>query len=231
MSIHILAIDTSTEACSVAIWRDGKIFNKFIFSPRMHTHKILPMIEQCFIDSNLNLQHINVLAFGRGPGSFTGVRISVGIIKGLAFGANLPIISISSLLIIAQGAYRQLGEKKIIVAMDAKMGDIYSACYELKSNGYWSGEETEKVLKPEQFLNKINNLNGKWITVGTGWKIYPILKMTNLHLLESIICLPDAQDILPLALQAWQDGKIINAEEAHPVYLHNKIYWKKLPNK
>lgn len=112
MATHILAIDTATEACSVALWRDGEIFTQYAVSPREHTRKILPMVEQCLINAQLNLQHIDVLAFGRGPGSFTGVRIAVGIAQGLAFGADLPMSGISSLLTMAQGAYRQSGVEK-----------------------------------------------------------------------------------------------------------------------
>lgn len=231
MATHILAIDTATEACSVALWRDGEIFTQYAVSPREHTRKILPMVEQCLMDADLDLRDIDVLAFGRGPGSFTGVRIAVGIAQGLAFGADLPMIGISSLLTMAQGAYRQSGAEKVLVAIDARMGEIYSACYELKPNGYWQGEETEAVMKPEQFLAKINNLSGQWAIAGTGWSAYPILRMTNLNLLESGICLPDAQDMLLLALQAWQKGKTVQVEEAQPVYLRNGVSWKKLPGR
>ncbi|MGP1958776.1 MAG: tRNA (adenosine(37)-N6)-threonylcarbamoyltransferase complex dimerization subunit type 1 TsaB [Arsenophonus sp. NC-CH8-MAG3] len=228
MAIHILAIDTATEACSVALWRDGKIFTQFVIAPREHTKKILPMIEQCLIDAHLDLKHIHVLAFGRGPGSFTGVRIAVSIAQGLAFGADLLLIGISSLLTMAQGAYRQSGIEKVLVAIDARMGEIYSACYELKADGFWQGEETESLLKPEQFLAKINSLSGKWVIAGTGWSAYPILRMTNLSLLESSIYLPDAQDMLSVALQEWKKGKTVDVEEVKPVYLRNKVSWKKV---
>lgn len=231
MATHILAIDTATEACSVALWCDGEIFTQFAVSPREHTQKILPMVEQCLIDAHLDLQHIDVLAFGRGPGSFTGVRIAISIAQGLAFGANLPMIGISSLLTMAQGAYRQLGAKKVLVAIDARMGEIYSACYELKPDGFWQGAKSEAVLKPEQFLAKINGLSGQWAIAGTGWSAYPILRTTNLNLLESGISLPDAQDMLLLALPEWQQGKTVDAEGAQPVYLRNEVSWKKLPGR
>ncbi|MGP1932968.1 MAG: tRNA (adenosine(37)-N6)-threonylcarbamoyltransferase complex dimerization subunit type 1 TsaB [Arsenophonus sp. ET-YP4-MAG3] len=227
---NILAIDTATEACSVALWCNGEIFNQFAVSPREHTKKILPMVRQCLIEANLNLQHIDVLVFGHGPGSFTGVRIAVGIAQGLAFGANLPMIGISSLLTIAQGAFRQSGAKKVLVTIDARMGEIYSACYELKVDGYWKGEETEALLKPEKFLVTINNLSDQWTIAGTGWSVYPILKMTNLNLLESNVCLPDAKDMLILALKKLKKYKTINSEEAQPIYLRNKFNLKKISN-
>lgn len=231
MATYILAIDAATEVCSIALWYDGKIFTRFSVSPRSHAHTILQMVEQCLIDAHLDLHHINVLAFGRGPGSFTGIRIAVGISQGLAFGADLPMIGISSLLTIAQGVYRQLGIKKVLVAIDARMGEIYCACYELKSDNCWQGEETETILKPEQLLAKINTLDDEWAIAGTGLSTSPILEITNFNLLKSGIYLPDAQDMLPLALREWEKGKMVNAEKAQPVYLRNEVSWKKLPGR
>ncbi|MFP3014358.1 MAG: tRNA (adenosine(37)-N6)-threonylcarbamoyltransferase complex dimerization subunit type 1 TsaB [Arsenophonus sp.] len=228
MSTYILAIDSATEACSVALLRDGKTFTKFTVSNKEHARKILPMVNQCLIDAHLKLKNINVLAFCRGPGSFVGVRIAIGIAQGLAFGANIPMIGVSSLLTMAQGAFRKLGVEKVLVAINAKMGEIYSACYELKLDGCWDGEETESLIKPEEFLKKINKLSGRWAIVGTGWSDYPILKMTNLNLLETGIFLSNAQDMLFLALKKCEKGKLISAEEAFPIYLYNEVSWKKL---
>ncbi|WMY95726.1 MAG: tRNA (adenosine(37)-N6)-threonylcarbamoyltransferase complex dimerization subunit type 1 TsaB [Arsenophonus sp.] len=227
MTANILAIDSATKACSVALMYDKKLFTKFVISPQEHTKKILLMVNQCLSEANLNLKNLNVLAFGRGPGSFTGVRIGVGIAQGLAFACNLPMIGISSLLTIAQGAYHQLGRKKILVAINAGIGKIYSACYQLKFNGFWEGEETEAILKPQQFLSKIDRLHGKWTIAGSGWFTDPILKMANINLVESSIYLPDAQYMLPLALKKLEKGTMIYPEEAQPIYLYNKFYWKK----
>ncbi|WMY96893.1 MAG: tRNA (adenosine(37)-N6)-threonylcarbamoyltransferase complex dimerization subunit type 1 TsaB [Arsenophonus sp.] len=230
MNANILAVDSSTEACSVALLYDKKKFSKFIISPKEHTKKILLMVKQCLSEANINLKKIDVLAFGRGPGSFTGVRIGVCIAQGLAFACNLPMIGISSLLSIAQGAYDQLGRKKILVAINAGKGEIYSACYQLKLSGSWEGENTEAILKPQKLLSKIDRLKGQWTIAGNSWLTYPILKMANVNLVESRIYLPDAQYILPLALKQWKRGAIIYPEEAQPIYLYSKFYWKKKSN-
>ncbi|WP_348666202.1 tRNA (adenosine(37)-N6)-threonylcarbamoyltransferase complex dimerization subunit type 1 TsaB [Arsenophonus symbiont of Ornithomya chloropus] len=227
MTINILAIDSATEACSVALIYNKKIFAKFVISPEEHTKKILFMLNQCLLEADFNLKKLDFLAFGQGPGSFTGVRIGVGIAQGLAFACNLPMIGISSLLTIAQGAYNQLGRKKILVAINAGMGEIYAACYQLNVNGIWEGEETEAILKPNQFLSKIDGLHGKWTISGNSWFTYPILKMAKVNLVESSIYLPDARYMLPLAFKNWKRGKKIHPEKAKPIYLRSKFHWKK----
>ncbi|WMY95115.1 MAG: tRNA (adenosine(37)-N6)-threonylcarbamoyltransferase complex dimerization subunit type 1 TsaB [Arsenophonus sp.] len=227
MTANILAIDSTNKACSVALMYNKKLFTKFVISPKEHTKKILLMVNQCLLEASFNLKNLDILAFGRGPGSFTGVRIGVGIAQGLAFACNLPMIGISSLLTLAQGAYHQLGRKKILVAINAGMEKIYAACYQLKFNGIWEGEETEAILKPEQFFSKIDRLHGKWTIAGSGWCTYPLLKMANINLVESSIYLPDAQYMLPLALKNLEQGNTIQPEEAKPIYLCNKFYWKK----
>lgn len=101
--MRILAIDTATEACSVALWNDGNITSHFELCPREHTQRILPLVQDILTAGNVTLTDIDALAFGRGPGSFTGVRIGIGIAQGLALGANLPMIGVSTLATMAQG--------------------------------------------------------------------------------------------------------------------------------
>ncbi|AMA65215.1 tRNA threonylcarbamoyladenosine biosynthesis protein TsaB [Candidatus Arsenophonus lipoptenae] len=223
MDARILAIDTTSESCSVAIWSNGIVFTRFFLVSRNHEKKILPMIRQCLIDANLDLQHIDALAFGCGPGNFTGVRIAAGVAQGLSFGVNLPIIKISSLLTMSQGAYRKLNKKKVLVAIDAKIKEVYFAFYELQSDGYWYGENTESIIKIEQFLTKINKLNDNWAIAGNAWLSYPILMDKKLNLLKSDIFMPYAKDMLVLALQKLESGEIIYSEKAWPIYIRNKF--------
>ena len=107
MSTRILAIDTATEACSVALLNDESTDALFELCPREHTQRILPMVQQVLANNQLNLNQLDALAFGRGPGSFTGVRIGIGIAQGLALGAELPMIGVSTLATMAQGAWRK----------------------------------------------------------------------------------------------------------------------------
>lgn len=168
--MRILAIDTATEACSVALWNDGTVNAHFELCPREHTQRILPMVQDILTTSGTSLTDINALAYGRGPGSFTGVRIGIGIAQGLALGAELPMIGVSTLMTMAQGAWRKNGATRVLAAIDARMGEVYWAEYQRDENGIWRGEETEAVLKPELVHERMQQLSGEWVTVGTGWQ-------------------------------------------------------------
>ncbi|CRL59723.1 tRNA (adenosine(37)-N6)-threonylcarbamoyltransferase complex dimerization subunit type 1 TsaB [Proteus vulgaris] len=232
MSLRILAIDTATESCSVAVWNEGVVASRFEISPREHTQKILPMVKSALEEANLTLQSLDVLAFGRGPGSFTGVRIGVGVAQGIALGAELPMIGISSLATMAEGVFRTTGIKQVLVAIDARMGEIYCAQYQRNDEGIWLGEETEAVMKPEHFVEALQSTTGTWAMAGTGWQAYTELKETlPFTVVETDITLPAAQDMLPLAVIAWHEGKATRVEEAEPVYLRNEVTWKKLPGR
>lgn len=232
MSLRILAIDTATESCSVAVWNEGVVASRFEISPREHTQKILPMVKSALEEANLTLQSLDVLAFGRGPGSFTGVRIGVGVAQGIALGAELPMIGISSLATMAEGVFRTTGIKQVLVAIDARMGEIYCAQYQRNDEGIWLGEETEAVMKPEHFVEALQSTTGTWAMAGTGWQAYPELKEgLPFTVVETDITLPAAQNMLPLAVAAWHEGKATRVEEAEPVYLRNEVTWKKLPGR
>ncbi|MBG2875685.1 tRNA (adenosine(37)-N6)-threonylcarbamoyltransferase complex dimerization subunit type 1 TsaB [Proteus alimentorum] len=232
MSLRILAIDTATESCSVAVWNEGVVASRFEISPREHTQKILPMVKSALEEANITLQSLDVLAFGRGPGSFTGVRIGVGVAQGIALGAELPMIGISSLATMAEGVFRTTGIKHVLVAIDARMGEIYCAQYQRNGAGAWVGEDTEAVMKPEQFIEALQSTTGTWAMAGTGWQAYPDLKEAlPFTVVETDITLPAAQDMLPLAVSAWHEGKATKVEDAEPVYLRNEVTWKKLPGR
>lgn len=232
MSLRILAIDTATESCSVAVWNEGVVASRFEISPREHTQKILPMVKSALEEANLTLPLIDVLAFGRGPGSFTGVRIGIGVAQGIALGAELPMVGISSLATMAEGVLRTTGRTHVLVAIDARMGEIYCAQYYRDDAGKWLGEETEAVMKPEQFIESLRSITGEWAIAGTGWQAYPNLKDTlSVDILETEITLPAAQDMLPLAVIAWNEGLATKVEDAEPVYLRNEVTWKKLPGR
>lgn len=230
--MRILAIDTATEACSVALWNDGSLTAHFELCPREHTQRILPMVQDILTQSGLSLTELDALAYGRGPGSFTGVRIGIGIAQGLALGAELPMIGVSTLATMAQAAWRKSGATRVLAAIDARMGEVYWAEYQRDENGLWHGEETEAVLKPEQVEERLQQLDGEWVTVGTGWPAWPDLgKQSVLALRDGGILLPAAEDMLPVARQLLAAGKTVAVEHAEPVYLRNNVAWKKLPGK
>ncbi|MBG0517975.1 tRNA (adenosine(37)-N6)-threonylcarbamoyltransferase complex dimerization subunit type 1 TsaB [Enterobacter hormaechei] len=230
--MRILAIDTATEACSVALWNDGTTFAHFEECPREHTQRILPLVKTILTEGYTALTDLDALAYGRGPGSFTGVRIGIGIAQGLALGADLPMIGVSTLATMAQGAWRMTGATRVLAAIDARMGEVYWAEYTRDENGVWHGEETEAVLKPEAVTGRLKQLSGEWATVGTGWPAWPeMAKDTGLTLVDGNMLLPAAEDMLPIACQLLAAGKTVAVEHAEPVYLRNTVAWKKLPGR
>lgn len=230
--MRILAIDTATEACSVALNDNGATFAHFELCPREHTQRILPLVNDVLMEGGVTLADLDALAFGRGPGSFTGVRIGIGIAQGLALGAELPMIGVSTLATMAQGAWRQTGATRVLAAIDARMGEVYWAEYQRDENGVWQGEETEAVLKPEAVSARLAELDGAWATVGTGWKAWPEMGANaGLTLTDGNVELPAAQDMLPIALQMFAEGHTVAVEHSEPVYLRNEVAWKKLPGR
>ncbi|MFS2058632.1 tRNA (adenosine(37)-N6)-threonylcarbamoyltransferase complex dimerization subunit type 1 TsaB [Kosakonia cowanii] len=230
--MRILAIDTATEACSVALWNDGTTFAHFELCPREHTQRILPLVRAALADAEVKLTDLDALAFGRGPGSFTGVRIGIGIAQGLALGAELPMIGVSTLATMAQGAWRKTGATRVLAAIDARMGEVYWAEYQRDADGVWHGEETEAVLKPEAVSDRLQQLDGNWAMVGTGWGAWPELAANSpLTLTDGEMLLPTAEDMLPIARQLFAAHKWVAVEQAEPVYLRNEVAWKKLPGR
>ncbi|MCX8956176.1 tRNA (adenosine(37)-N6)-threonylcarbamoyltransferase complex dimerization subunit type 1 TsaB [Erwinia psidii] len=236
MSTRILAIDTATEACSVALLMNDEISAHFELCAREHTQRILPMVQQILRERQTALAGLDALAFGRGPGSFTGVRIAIGIAQGLALGAGLPLVGVSTLKTMAQTAWRRHGARRVLAATDARMGEVYWAEYVRDEQGNWQGEKTEAVLKPEVALQRMSQLTGDWAQVGTGWQAYPSLAEISpippgLTLHGTDVLLPSAEDMLPLAAVALASGEVVEAADAEPTYLRNEVTWKKLPGR
>lgn len=230
--MRILAIDTATEACSVALQNASSCYATFEVCPRDHTQRILPMVQSVLDEDGSSLSEVDVLAFGRGPGSFTGVRIGTGIAQGLALGAGLPLVGISTLATLAEGAWRRTGAVRVLAAIDARMGEVYWGEYTRDQDGIWHGEASEAVLKPDAVAERLAHLSGVWHYAGTGWPAWPDLaEGSGLTLYDGETLLPEALDMLPLALQAWQVGAAVSAEQAEPTYLRNEVAWKKLPGR
>ena len=234
MSAKILALDTATEACSVALMVGDDVYSRSEVAPRDHTKKILPMVDDVLHEAGLTLQDLDALAFGRGPGSFTGVRIGIGIAQGLAFGVNLPMIGISTLAALAQGAYREQGLTQVACAIDARMSEVYWARFERQSNGTWLELDAECVIAPALLVDKLakEDADQTWATAGTGWAAYQESLSTFPFILQdSGLLYPQAQDMVVLAQQEWQQGRTLPVEETSPIYLRDTVAWKKLPGR
>ncbi|SQF87684.1 M22 peptidase YeaZ [Pseudomonas taetrolens] len=125
----LLALDTATEACSVALLHDGKVTSHYEVIPRLHAQKLLPMIKDLLAEAGVELSAVEAIAFGRGPGAFTGVRIAIGVVQGLAFALDRPVLPISNLAVLAQRAHREHGATQVASAIDARMDEVYWGCY------------------------------------------------------------------------------------------------------
>ncbi|MGU5654096.1 tRNA (adenosine(37)-N6)-threonylcarbamoyltransferase complex dimerization subunit type 1 TsaB [Aeromonas allosaccharophila] len=229
--LKILAVDTATEACSAALLVGDKLFSRWEEAPRDHTRKILPMVQAVLEDAGISLSDLDAIAFGRGPGSFTGVRIGISVAQGLAFGAGVPLIGISTLAAMAQGAYRLDGAQQVLTAIDARMNEVYFGRYEL-SDGRMQLVGDEVVSEPAALVDVRGKLAGPVTCVGTGFETYgETLSGLADELAESQVRFPAAEDMLPLARAAWLAGEAVPVEQATPVYLRDKVTWKKLPGR
>ncbi len=232
MSAKILAIDTATENCSVALLVNDQVISRSEVAPRDHTKKVLPMVDEVLKEAGLTLQDLDALAFGRGPGSFTGVRVGIGIAQGLAFGADLPMIGISTLAAMAQASYRLHGATDVAVAIDARMSEVYWARYTRQENGEWKGVDEECVIPPVNLVEEAQADEKTWTTAGTGWDAYQeTLANLPFSVTASEVLYPDSQDIVILAKQELEKGNTVPVEESSPVYLRDNVTWKKLPGR
>ncbi|HDC4323630.1 tRNA (adenosine(37)-N6)-threonylcarbamoyltransferase complex dimerization subunit type 1 TsaB [Aeromonas hydrophila] len=229
--LKILAVDTATEACSAALLVGEQVFSRWEEAPRDHTRKILPMVQAVLDEAGITLDELDVIAFGRGPGSFTGVRIGIGVAQGLAFGAGVPLIGISTLAAMAQGAHRLDGAEQVLTAIDARMNEVYFGRYEL-IDGRMQLVGDEVVSDPAALVDARGKLARRVTCVGTGFETYgEILSGLADALVASQVRFPAAEDMLPLARSAWLAGEAVAVEQATPVYLRDKVTWKKLPGR
>ncbi|MBN6077535.1 tRNA (adenosine(37)-N6)-threonylcarbamoyltransferase complex dimerization subunit type 1 TsaB [Aggregatibacter actinomycetemcomitans] len=237
-NVTLLALDTAIEACSVALLRGGEKIHSEQFAQREHTKHILPMVDEILAQAGIKLHQVDALVFGRGPGSFTGVRIGAGIAQGLAFGANLPVIPVSNLAAMAQAAYVQYQAENVLTAIDARMNEVYFAYWQAKKVRSdfgtflsWAPIIAEQVCSLPKVLEQVEQqIHGDAVLAGSGWAAYPQLTEANLGK-STDITLPSALYMLDLALPKWFAGEIISPLEIEPIYLRNEVTWKKLPGR
>lgn len=229
VNCKLLALDTSTEACSVALQYGNELLTLDEVCPQQHSKRVLPMVQQLLSQAGLSLNQLDGIVFGRGPGSFTGVRIGVGVTQGLAFGADLPVYGVSTLAAMAQAAQRLHGATQVIAAIDARMAEVYIGRFALQ-HGVMQAVTEELALKPTAL--SAFNLTGEIYGVGTGWQTYANeLLAKQQAIIAADILYPSAQDMLTLALPAWAEGQFVAAELAEPVYVRDEVTWQKLPGK
>lgn len=217
----LIALDTSTEACSVALAVGEEKLERYKVLRRGHAEFILEMVDQVLAEAGLALTALDGLSFCRGPGSFTGVRIGVGVAQGLAFGADLPVVPVSTLAALAQGVHREHGAERILAAIDARMSEVYWAAYTVDREGLVVPQTEEAVAAPERV--RLPDAE-PWIGAGTGWGAQREALAVGCAVRE---CypeqLPRALDCLPLAARMHARGEMLPAEEALPIYLRDRV--------
>ena len=217
----LLAVETATEACSAAVWQDGRILERFELAPRRHTELVLPMINSLLDEAGLSLAQMDALAFGRGPGSFTGVRIATGVIQGLAVAVDRPVVGISTLASLAQSCAAQ--HRQVIAALDARMHEVYWGCYRCNDQGVMELQEREVVCRPAEVPVPPS---GEWLAAGSGWASYGDIlqqRLTGLSLQIATDAWPTAGATACLAASQYAAGHFVTAAEARPVYLRDRI--------
>lgn len=213
--MRILAIDTATERCSAAVRVDGQVIEQSVETPKGHAELILPMVQSVLAESGLTLRQLDAIAYGRGPGAFTGVRIAIGVVQGLAFGADLRTIGISDLAAVAQQV-AQPGDR-VLVCMDARMGEVYAGEFVCEPSGLVRAEGPERVQRPEDVVAQdVTRL------AGTGFKAYPQLAARWSATLHDSV-LPRAREIALLGEAGLLVGEGGDAFQAQPVYLRDKV--------
>ena len=220
--MNLLALDTSTEFLSLALQvgdKNGcdKTFTHYQYAGQAASQLVLPQIQALLDSANIKLTDLDGIAFGAGPGAFTGVRVACGVAQGLGFGANLPVVGVNTLLALAQAS----GEDKVIACLDARMGEIYHAAF-VYENGVWIEQSKTIVCKPE--ASPV--LEGVWAGVGSGWATYGEA-LSQIYAKNSSQVLPNAtptaQAILQLAAPIFAAGTAKPASEAAPIYIRNRV--------
>ncbi len=220
--MKILAIETATEACSAALAIDDTVIERHRIAPREHAALLLPMVEELLAEAGLALQQLDGLAFGCGPGSFTGVRIATSVAQGLAFGADLPVVPVSTLAALAQGAWREFGVPQVAAAIDARMQEIYCGLYR-ERDGLMEVAVADGLYAPEAAPDLPD---GQWFGVGSGWEAYAsALQQRYGNRLAGTAPqrFPHAQDVAVLAIPRCAAGETLAAEQALPVYLRDRV--------
>ena len=218
--MKLLAIETATEACSAALIIDGEIKQRYQVAPREHGSLILGMIDELMADAQLSVGQLDAVAFGRGPGSFIGVRIAAGVTQGIAFGGDLPVIPVSTLATIAQGT----DHNHLLVAIDARMGEVYWGQYSRSSDSKTMVESVPESLIPPTEAT-VPDLDKNWVGVGTGWETYREQLLKRLPFVQNIDVrhYPTAKCTAILAIELYQQGQTVAASEAIPVYLRDRV--------
>lgn len=220
-AVKILALDTSTEYCSAAVWHDGAVVERDVHAGQTHSELLLGIIDEVLGESGVSLREVDAIAYGAGPGTFTGLRIGCGVAQGLAFAAGLPVVGIGTLLALAMGS----GARRVVCCLDARMQQVYHAAYA------HTGSEWVVVHAPALYApSLVPAVAGEdWTGCGSGFIAYRDLLMQR-HGNQLTRIVPDAhpraRDIAELGVAAYGNGEAVAPDEAAPNYIRDKVALK-----
>jgi tRNA threonylcarbamoyladenosine biosynthesis protein TsaB len=223
--MRVLAFETSTDACSVALALGDEVAEEHEVAPRRHAELVLAMADRLLARAGLAPRDLDALAFGRGPGSFTGLRIAAGVVQGVAFAADLPVAPVSSLRALAQGAWRERGARGVVVAVDARIGEVYWGAYRLGVDARMEVIVDDRLGRPDTVAMPAE-AGLDWLGAGSAWAVHGQALGSAL---EGVVRerepgrLPHALDVVTLALPLLRAGQGVSAERALPVYLRERV--------
>ena len=219
--MNLLAIETSTECCSVALLHGGALIERSELAPRRHAELVLPMAESLLAEAGLKRAQLHGIAVGRGPGAFTGVRLAISVTQGLAFALNIPVVTISSLAALAMQAPQDA--QATLAVMDARMGEVYACALRSDARGHAQALDEERVASVEDLALPAA---ASWNVIGSGWDAYRDALRARLPgepVWAKGDAFPQARDVARLALPQFEAGDVLPPERALPVYLRDKV--------
>ena len=221
--MKLLAIDAAATACSVALLADGGICEREALEARAQSDLLLSMVDAVLAEAGVQLRELDALVVGRGPGSFTGVRLAVGVAQGLAYGADLRVIAVSDLAMLAQGVAGRHACAQIVACMDARMDEVYWCTFVRGENGLVTATHAERLGSPDSVVATAPP--PPFVGVGEGWGRHERLRI---QLAGSLVALeptrlPHARDALALAPPLWRAGATLAPEQLLPVYLRDEV--------
>ena len=220
--MNFLALDTSSDACTVALQFEARISERHAVEPKQHTRLLLPMIRELLEDAGTTLAKLDAIVLGNGPGSFIGLRIAASVAQGLAFGAGLNVVPVSSLAAVAAECMQKDGAAKVAVTQDARAGEVYLGLYSADNDGLPDPVSAE-VLHGSAPIAELQQ--GGWTAAGAGWQRYPGLREANRDRLSgfSDVALPRAIYLLACGAAAWEAGAAIDPGELVPAYIRMQV--------
>ena len=219
--MNLLAIDTSSNACSVAVQVGDENFQKHVVEPREHTKILVPMIERLLQEAGVALSDLDAVVLGNGPGSFIGMRIGASVAQGICHGAGLRIVPVSSLAAIAAEVICEHGAEKILVAQDARMHQIYLGRFHADAGRLRQADNEEVICG----IGPLTVPDAGYVAAGAGWNTYPELLVQNSHLISATaeVIYPRARYLLQLGDNAKQAGRAIPPDALVPAYIRSKV--------